>query len=238
MSQNLKIILQWFDQIRNLYLKYHLPHPLAILTAPPSKEEFKTMVEKRLVSYWEICLREEAASLTSLKFFRSNYMSLKTPHLIWTTAGSSPAKIRKATIQALMISGRYRTESLVRHWSKTNKTGSCLLSLECSGTLDDIEHILQHCPALDGTRSYLLEYTKFYVAKLDLPLAEIITEYCSPSNPDFCQFLLDCSSLASVIAFAQEFGSSCLSDMFEVSRTWVYALHRDRLRRLNRWIPG
>ena len=196
------------------------------------------MISKRVISYWEICLREEAAPLSSLKFFHPQYMSLKSPHSIWTTAGSSPAKVKKATIQALMLSGRYRTEALARHWSRTNKAGSCLLFPECSGAFDDIEHILQYCPALEETRDYLLDYTRSYVTKLDLPVAEIILMLCSPSNPDFCQFLLDCSSLPTVITLCQDYGSSCLPDMFEVSRTWVYAIHRDRLRRLNRWVPG
>ena len=67
---------------------------------------------------------------------------------------------------------------------------------------------------MERLRPLFIKYTKFYVAKLDLPLAEIIAEYCSPLNPDFCQFFFDCSTLPSEIAFVQEFGSSGLSDIF------------------------
>ena len=143
------------------------------------------MVNKKVISYWEICLREEAALLSSLKFFYPQYMSLKSPHSILTTAGSSPAQVRKATIQVLILSGHYRTKALARHWSKSNKAGSCMLFPECSRAFDDIEHILQYCPALEETRKYLLEYTKSYVIKIDLPVAEIILKLCSPSNSDF-----------------------------------------------------
>ena len=228
----------WFDQVRQWCLMYGLLHPLTLLSTPLPKDQFKLYVKKRIVSYWEIRLREEAAQMSSLKFFRPEFMSLQKPHPIWWTAGSSPAKVRKATIQAVMLSGRYRTESLVRHWSTSNRTGNCSLSPECSNTNGDIEHILQHCPALDETRSYLLEYTKSFVANLPLPVAEVISMNCSPKSRDYCQFLLDCSSLPCVITLVQDYGTNCLFDLFEVSRTWIFSIHRDRLRRLGRWVPG
>ena len=228
----------WFHQVRDCCMLYGLPHPLDLLSYPIPKDQFKLYVKKKILSYWEIQLRDEAAALPSLKFFHAEYMSLKKPHPIWLTAGSSPAKVRKATIQARMLSGRYRTEALCRHWCTTNRKGVCLMSPECSETLEDMEHILQHCPALNDTRRYLLNYTEAYVSKLPLPVADLISSHCSPSSSFYCQFLLDCSSLPSVIALLQEHGSSFLYDLFEVSRTWVFAIHRDRLRCLNRWVPG
>ena len=228
----------WFDQVRQWCLLYDLPHPSSLLSTPLPKDEFKLYAKKKIISYWEIRLREEARSLSSLTFFHPEFMSLKMSHPLWWTAGSSPAKIRKATVQAIMLSGRYRTESLVRHWSASNRNGTCSLSPGCSSTRGDIVHMLQNCPALDETRKYLLDYTDSYVEKLPLPVAQLISLHCSPKSSDYCQFLLDCSSLPSVVALVQEFGSDCLSDLFEVSRTWIFSLHRDRLRLLDRWIPG
>jgi len=63
------------------------------------------MLRKKILSYWKIQLRDEAAALPSLKFFHAECMSLKKPHPIWLTAGSSPAKVRKATIQAVSLAG-------------------------------------------------------------------------------------------------------------------------------------
>ena len=39
----------WFQQVRNLCLKYTLPHPAALLTAPPTKHAFKPLVKKHVV---------------------------------------------------------------------------------------------------------------------------------------------------------------------------------------------
>ena len=72
---------------------------------PQSKEAYKTMMKKQVLSYWESKLRLDAESLPSLKNFKPNYMSLAKPHLIFTSAGLSPYEVRKASIQARMLSG-------------------------------------------------------------------------------------------------------------------------------------
>ena len=43
----------WFDQIRRWCLMYELPHPLDFLLHPPSKQDFRTLVKKKVVCYWE-----------------------------------------------------------------------------------------------------------------------------------------------------------------------------------------
>ena len=58
--------------------------------------------------WWQKKLRVEAAPLSSLSMFKTNFMSLSRTHPIWTSAGVSPYEVEKATIQARMLSGRYR----------------------------------------------------------------------------------------------------------------------------------
>ena len=130
----------WFWKIRDLCLKYLLPHPLELLKTPLKKEPFKKLVKQHVVDHWERHLRAEAVILDSLSFFKPNYLSLTKPHPLWTTTGSSPVRVSMATVQAQMLSGRFRTEKLCSHWSK-NKAGVCLLSEDCSLEIDDIKHI-------------------------------------------------------------------------------------------------
>ena len=70
-------------------------------------------------------------------------MSLKTPHLIWRTAGSNPYEVSKAVQQARFLSGRYRSAELERHWSQ-NKEGVCQ---NCLNGIENTEHILITCEA-------------------------------------------------------------------------------------------
>ena len=146
----------WFNQIRVICLQYALPNPLSLLDFPPTKYTYKTLVKRHVQSYWEDLLQQEASKLPSLEYFHPQVMSLSHPHPLWTTAGSNPFEISKAVIQARMLSGRYPSDYLARHWTK-NKNGYCLLP-HCSGreTPGTLEHILLYCSSLAECRQKVL----------------------------------------------------------------------------------
>ena len=213
---------------------YDLPHPQTLLCAPAlTKETFKSIVRKKVIGYWENLLRVEAATKPSLLSFRPSFMSLASTHPIFTTAGSSPPKVAMASVQAVMLSGRYKTEALCSHWNK-NRSGVCLLSDSCANILDDINHILSRCPALEKTRENLTMYTENYVKTLP-SCFQIILQFCSPSNTAFWDFLLDASTQPKVISAVQLHGPLFLQHVFCVTRTWVFVIHRERLKMLGRW---
>ena len=211
-----------------------MPHPLDLLEHPMKKEQYKLFLKKKLLSYWEIVLRNEAAALSSLNFFSPSYMTLSKPHPLFSSAGSSPSKVSMALIQAQMISGRYRTQRLLRHWN-SKLSGSCLLTPECDGVSEDIPHILQQCPGLLAVRQRLMNFTHDYCSNLPDEVSSLILDLCDPSSSSFCRFLLDCSSLPTVIKFVQATSPDSLIPFFDVSRIWIYVLHRERLKKMNMW---
>ena len=225
----------WLHQIRSICMKYLLPDPLNLLEDPLPKAGFKLLVKKHVLNYWEEALRSEAEDprYSSLSFFKPRFMSLSSPHPLWTTAGSSPAKVSMATVQARMISGRYRSESLCRHWSK-NKEGFCLLSPGCSTTVEDLPHILQSCSGLAPVREKLVNFTIKYSNSVPA-YRELILTLSNPTNPMFCQFMLDCSCLPDVTQAVQLHGFAVLHHLFNITRTWVYSLHKHRMKLLGRW---
>ena len=224
----------WFYQIRRWCLLYGLPHPQELLSDPLTKLAFRVLVRKKVISYWEDLLRAEAAPKPSLLFFRPCFMSLASTHPIFTTAGSSPAKVVMASVQAVMASGRYRTEALCSHWSK-NKGGVCLLTDLCSNTIDDIPHIITSCPALENTRNMLSQFTRSYIEKLPQDLAAPLRKLCSPTNLSSSIFLLDASTVPEVISAVQRHGHHLLENIYDITRTWIYVTHRERLKMLGRW---
>ena len=224
----------WFQQLREVCLQYQLPHPLTFLASPLPKEDFKLLVKKHVINYWEIKLRQEVSELSSLKYFQPQYMSLVKPHHLLTTAGSSPYEVTKAGVQAILLSGRYRTELLCRHWSN-NPEGFCLTP-SCNGQdiMEDIEHILASCKSLAPTRVRLAEFTSNYVKNIPV-LAQLVLELSQPTHKLFVQFLLDCSAIPSVITLTQLHGKHILSHLFKITRTWCYSIHKKRLQILGRW---
>ena len=164
-------------------------------------------------------------------------MSLTTPHPLWKTAGHSPYKIAMATIQAKMLSGRYRCGALTRHWN-LGHGGGCLISPYCTNILEDLVHILKFCPGLNATRISLYDYTMSFANSLPTNLRNLICKKCDPSTPSFVNFMLDCSSDPDVILICQEEGFHILEPLFSVTRTWTFVIHRERLKLLGRWRPG
>ena len=189
----------WFTAIRDLCLLYGLPHPSHFLEQPSTKASFKSLVHKKIISHWEFELRQEAEVLPSLEYFKPNFMSLTRPHPLFLTAGSSSYETTKATVQAKMLSGRYRTKRLCRHWS-LNKQVVCLLST-CSDLYisEDLPHILAKFRALESTRSRLMKFTEKRVRNLPPEARDLVTQYCNPTNLHFVHFLLDCSHYPAVI---------------------------------------
>ena len=50
----------WCSQIRELCFKYNLPHPITLLTHPPTKEQFKSLIKSKITDFWQTELRMHA----------------------------------------------------------------------------------------------------------------------------------------------------------------------------------
>ena len=226
----------WFRQIGDLCLQYNLPQPLSLLQNPLDKTAMKLLVKKKVTDYWESKLRSEAESLKSLYYFNPNFMSLRKTHPLWLTTSNSPRQVSMATIQAVMLSGRYRCGALMRHWSQKND-GVCQLSVECreKNILEDIPHLLCHCPAFIQLRLNLQNFTRSYASKLQTEIRDLLCVKCNPQHPSFIQFLLDCSVDPGVILLTQKYSCDILGQFFLVTRTWVFNIHRERMKLLGRW---
>ena len=220
----------WFCQLRELCLQYGLPHPLKMLENPLNKMKFKKLIRSNIINYWENKLRGEASLLQSLEYFHPNFMSLSKPHPIWTTAGSNPHEVSKAVQQARFLSGRYRSESLARHWSK-NPKGFCLMQT-CENTSEDTMHILVDCKAYDECKKRLYS---LWLRNGTPIILKLVIEAFSQSREYLLQFILDCSSLPAVILAAQSHGNKIYDELFYLTRTWCFSIHRHRMKVLGRW---
>ena len=78
--------------------------------------------------------------------------------------------VAMASVQAQMLSGWYRSESLCINWSK-NKGGFCLLSPSCEGLEEDIPHILSSSVGMAPIRKKLVSFTLEYCRRV--PLASL-----------------------------------------------------------------
>ena len=202
----------------------------SLLQSPPTHYHWKSLTKLKVLDYWQVKLRGEAEHLLSLEYFKPSFMSLSVPHPIWTTAGS-PFEVSKAVVSARMLSGRYRTDLLTRHWSRSNPEGLCRLP-GCDGEVGTLQHILLHCPALAETRAKLISHwTAFLVPR---PwLFPVVSHHSLGGDQLHLQFLLDASTLPRVIA-ANILNPEILPSCLYLARTWNFSIHmtREKIRKL------
>ena len=132
-----------------------------------------------------------------------------------------------------MLSGRYRTEYLCRHWSK--RSGVCLAKsctgLDCPET---IEHILIFCPSLSDARSS--SFNLWIATAKKYPFLSPIIMKAMTLQPAFrCQFILDCSTLPETIILTQTHGQAALQKLLHLTRSFCFTLHKERMKLLGRW---
>ena len=166
-------------------------------------------------------------------------MSLSSPHPILTSCGSNPFEAHKAVSACRMLSGKYLTDRLQRHWTQ-NREGYCLLP-KCFPESDgSLEHILLHCPALSKTRASLYKLCHSVAQESEM-LCETITSILDSDNNDLImQFILDSSVIPTVIRITQLYGDHTRDRLLYLGRTWCYNIHRERMNQLGhfqfRWL--
>ena len=127
---------------------------------------------------------------------------------------------------ANFLSGRYPTDWLARKWSSDNPSGHCILcpGHDLPGTL---EHMLVQCGALASKSVLLAKYLDDHT-KGNHNLSALVKVIFSSTTKNLVQFLLDPSVMPAVISAVQS-KSFSPSDVFSLTRTYVYAMHRRRL---------
>ena len=163
-------------------------------------------------------------------------MSLTKPHPIWTTTGSNPYEVSKAIQQARLLSGRYRSQSLVSHWAPLNREGYCL-SPSCTQVKETVKHILLDCQAYNEQKSKIYS---LWLSTKNTVVYQLVLEALSSEKSYLLQFILDCSVLPPVIRATQSKAERqiILNELFYLTRTWCFSIHKKRMKILGRWNFG
>ena len=139
-------------------------------------------------------------------------------------------------IVAKMISGRYRSEDMCKHWSSSNKLGNCLAPTCCSGVTGDLEHMLVACPALQEVRARL---TKLWLDRStqSTALHQLIKMVLASPPLIQVQFILDPTVFDGIKMLIELYDFPIIEHMLYLTHTYAYYIHRETMIMLGRW-PG
>ena len=173
--------------------------------------------------------------ITSFKYLKTNFLSLRHPHPIWSSLDGNPYQTKAAHIQPLILSGKYPTERFRRFWLG-NDNGYCLFS-PCSSLKiqESLQHMLLHCPTLSDVRRRLCLFISKLVGEYTF-LGDLVRLFWNNVEDDEkVQFLTDCSVIPYIIEATQIHGDIVHRLCFRISRTWCRSIHVARLKKLGRF---
>ena len=134
-----------------------------------------------------------------------------------------------------MISGRYRSEDLTKHWTPSNRQGYCQAKT-CVEVAGSLEHILVECPALQQARNRQIKLWHDRSSKYPALHQMLGMVLASPAQVQV-QFILDPSMFNGIIMLWEVHGQVILDHVYYLTRTYAYYLHREKLILHGRW-PG
>ena len=182
-----------------------------------------------MTSYWHKHLCNQASEKKSLLYLKCSFLPIGgSPHPIWTsTSGCSATAIRSASIHAQALCGAYRSDAVLAKWS--GESPACSLP-GCTAPVGDIVHLLSGlCPALRPKLSLATSRGLNILSSHPL-LHDCVLSALNRTPTDWLKFLLDPSTEPSMIAYKQKHGRSSIYPLFRFSRTFIWTMHRERLR--------
>ena len=202
---------------------YSLPSPDTILQSTLSKNQLKNKIKKHIRSYWFTLFISQLSKFSSLSFFKLNPPSPAhlSPHPIIQLSGTQSHLNKNAFLSILLLSGRYRFNSLRSKFSP-------MISPNCSmcqmNVTEDISHFILTCPYLDGARHYALDTwskTQHNVSR------NFLTSTLSlwPS-PQIVSLFLDPPSYTT--QYKKLFSKTITSSSIYLTQIFLFSLHRQR----------
>ena len=116
-------------------------------------------------------------------------------------------------------------------WASNNKDGFCLAPT-CHNTIESIEHILVHCKAYTECKARLYS---LWLSTRNNVVFKLVLEALSSETEYLVQFIVDCSVLPSVVKATQTHGPLILNELFYLTRSWCFSIHKQRMKLLGRW---
>ena len=99
--------------------------------------------------------------------------------------------------------------------------------------LDTLDHFVLHCEALTAARANVLNYWQYFSSKDD-QLRNLLLIKLRATTEILMQFIIDPSVDCDVIQGVQK-NLIKLEDVYCLTRTWCYAVHRKKLQMTGRF---
>ena len=138
-----------FYRVLKVLELYNLPDIISLNQELPTKTEWKSLVNRTIMTYWRDSLLQDAQCKSALKFLAYDNISLGEVHPVWVSTENSVTDVRKAIVKARILTATCLLQTNIHRFSQYSEEPTCIL---CKQQEEDIFHMLLYCPLLTDTR--------------------------------------------------------------------------------------
>ncbi|CAG2193085.1 unnamed protein product [Mytilus edulis] len=211
----------WYVITKKLLYKYGFSDIFQFLDNPPSKYEWKKLVQKKMDSYWIQRITHDCRFYSSLTHLNCDAFLPRNCHpIIDLKNDNNPSKgALSIGIKLKMVTGTYMTQAKRASFTK-HESPTCKL---CDEDNEDIEHLLLKCKILENIRHPFLKQLDDFLIK------ETAISFYNIKTDSRLQLILDCSKInqhQADIILNKKVEQNCEL----ISRKLCFALHSIRAR--------
>ena len=211
----------WYVITKKLLYKYGFSDIFQFLDNPPSKYEWKKLIQKKTDSYWVQRITHDCTFYSSLIHLNCDTFLPRSCHpIIDLENDNNPSKgALSIGIKLKMVTGTYMTQAKRASFTK-HESPTCKL---CDQDNEDIEHLLLKCKILENIRQPFIKQLD------DLLIKETTISFHNINTDSKLQLILDCSKINELqtdIILNKKGEQNCEL----ISRKLCFALHSIRAR--------
>ena len=209
----------WCNEVKRILEIYDLPSAYELFVNPPSKYEWKAILNSKLNCFVETAWKNDIRDKSSLKYLNPQSVSVGSSHSCWSSVRDNVHDSKRAELKVKILTGSYILQANRSCFNQYAIDPTCKL---CKKEPEDREHFIARCWSLEHIRC---SYRQKLVHILNDSSLSVMSD-----SALFTQITLDWSVVV------QEYCVKDVdSDKIELwSREMISKLHYARLRLLNK----
>lgn len=192
--------------VKELLSTYNLPTIFYLINRVPSKWAWKNTVKQHVADHWVESIKEQADTMSTLKYLYVEGFKPKQLHPLWTPYDITHIGVMRSCNMAKIVVGRYYLEDDYAKFK--GGPASCKL---CTKDKGNLRHFVLTCTALEEVRAQ-------HLSKIRVILHGIHVE----EGYDLLQGILDPQVLNPDMA------PDTLVELIDLSKQLLYKLHQRR----------
>ncbi|MEW8547950.1 MAG: hypothetical protein AB2693_30965 [Candidatus Thiodiazotropha sp.] len=206
----------WFMSIRKTLKQYNLPSIFQLLNTPPSKTEWKKLLNDAVHSAIEASWKLDIKSKPSLKYVNADSLKIGKSHHVWATVRSSIHDNRRAQLKCKLLTGTYNLQGNRAAFNQHQVNATCRL---CSSAPETRQHFLSECTFFHAER-------QAYIDKL---LSSAVLQSIPASKVHNTEFLTQLTLDASAVLEMEQVDKDTWGLLELYSREYIAKIHNKRL---------